>query len=309
MLIPDPPVEAPSILGMLGWAPPALPVLPLAAVLAAALYLTGVRAVRRRGRRWPAARVASFLLGCLVLAAVTGLRIEAYSWHLFSAFMFQQLTLSILVPPLLVGGAPGVLLLRATPHRGLGRVVLGAALGLLRSRVPRIVLHSGFTIPLFLMSYYGVYLGGVVDAIGGSWLGHTALQVFFLGAGLLFIIPILSIGPLPGRDSWLMRFFDIFIEMPLHVFIGVILMMATTPMVGLFATPPASWGVDPLRDQSIAGALAWSYGEPIAMITTCLFALRWRRSERRDAERAGADRREEDEREAYNAYLRELRHR
>ncbi|MCA0154754.1 cytochrome c oxidase assembly protein [Tsukamurella sp. M9C] len=292
---------------MLSWDPPALPVLPLAAAVAAALYLLGVRTVRRKGRRWPAARVASFLLGCVVLAGVTGLRIEAYSWHLFSAFMFQQLTLSILVPPLLVGGAPGVLLLRATPHRGLGRVVLGAALGLLRSPAPRILLHSGFTIPLFLMSYYGVYLGGVVDAIGGTWLGHTALQVFFLGVGLLFIIPILSIGPLPGRDSWLMRFFDIFIEMPLHVFIGVILMMATTPMVGLFAAPPAAWGIDPLRDQSIAGALAWSYGEPIAMITTCLFALRWRRSERRDAERAGADRREEDEREAYNAYLRELR--
>lgn len=292
---------------MLGWDPPGLPVLPLVALAAAGAYLLGVRTLRRKGRRWPAARVASFLLGCLVLAAVTGLRIEAYSWHLFSAFMFQQLTLSILVPPLLVGGAPGVLLLRATPHRGLGRVVLGAALGLLRSPAPRILLHSAFTIPLFLMSYYGVYLGGVVDAIGGTWLGHTALQVFFLGAGLLFIIPILSIGPLPGRDSWLMRFFDIFIEMPLHVFIGVILMMATTPMIGLFAAPPADWGVDPLRDQSIAGALAWSYGEPVAMVTTCLFALRWRRAERRDAARAGADRREEDEREAYNAYLRELR--
>ncbi|CAM3722021.1 cytochrome c oxidase assembly protein [Tsukamurella ocularis] len=292
---------------MLGWDPPALPVLPVAAAIAAGLYLLGVRTVRRRGRRWPAARVVSFLLGCLVLAGVTGLRIEAYSWHLFSAFMFQQLTLSILVPPLLVGGAPGVLLLRATPHRGLGRVVLAAALGLLRSPAPRILLQSGFTIPLFLVSYYGVYLGGVVDAIGGTWLGHTALQAFFLGAGLLFIIPILSIGPLPGRDSWLMRFFDIFIEMPLHVFIGVILMMATTPMVALFAAPPAAWGIDPLRDQSIAGALAWSYGEPVAMITTCLFALRWRRSERRDAERAGADRRDEDERAAYNAYLRELR--
>ncbi|WP_082778245.1 cytochrome c oxidase assembly protein [Tsukamurella pseudospumae] len=291
---------------MLAWDPPALPILPLAAIAAAALYVAGVRTLRRKGRRWPVARLVSFLLGCAVLAGVTGLRIEAYTWHLFSAFMFQQLTLSILVPPLLIGGAPGVLLLRATPHRGLGRVVLGAALGLLRSPAPRILLHSAFTIPLFLVSYYGVYLAGVVDAIGGTRAGHTALQVFFLGAGLLFIIPILSIGPLPGRDSWLMRFFDIFIEMPLHVFIGVILMMATTPMVAAFAAPPTSWGIDPLRDQSIAGALAWSYGEPVAMITTCLFALRWRRAERRDAERAGADRREADETNAYNAYLREL---
>ncbi|WP_461167898.1 cytochrome c oxidase assembly protein [Tsukamurella serpentis] len=294
---------------MLAWDLPAIPLLPVLAGAAALFYLAGVRTVRRAGRQWPAARIASFLLGCLVLAAVTGLRIETYSWHLFSAFMFQQLTLSILVPPLLVGGAPGVLLLRATPHHGIGRIVLGAALGLLRSRASRILLHSAFTIPLFLASYYGVYLLGVVDAVGGTWIGHTALQLFFLGSGLLFAIPIMSVGPLPGRDSWLMRFFDIFIEMPLHVFIGVILMMATTPMVAMFADPPAAWGIDPLRDQSIAGALAWSYGEPIAMVTVCIFALRWRRAEHRDTQRAGADRREEDERAAYNAYLADLRRR
>ncbi|MGV7637080.1 cytochrome c oxidase assembly protein, partial [Mycobacterium kansasii] len=72
MLIPDPPVPAPSILGMLSWDPPALPVLPVAAAIAAGLYLLGVRTVRRKGRRWPAARVVSFLLGCVVLAGVTG---------------------------------------------------------------------------------------------------------------------------------------------------------------------------------------------------------------------------------------------
>lgn len=49
------------------------------------------------------------------LAAVTGLAIDGYGYRLFSAFMFQHLTLSILVPPLLVLGAPGRLLLRSTP--------------------------------------------------------------------------------------------------------------------------------------------------------------------------------------------------
>ena len=305
--MPAPPAAAPTVLGMLGWEPPQLPLLPVLAAVAAIVYLIGVRRVRAQGRSWHPARVISFLLGCLALAAVTGLKIEAYSWHLFSAFMFQQLTLSILVPPLLVGGAPGVLLLRATPHHGAGKVVLGTALGLLRSRAPRVLLHSGFTIPLFLISYYGVYLSGIIDRIGGNWFGHTALQLFFLGAGILFILPIMSVGPLPGRDSWLMRFFDIFIEMPLHVFIGVMLMMATTPMVAMFAFPPPEWGIDPVRDQTIAGALAWSYGEPVAMVTVCIFALRWRRAENHDSERAGAEVREDDERAAYNAYLEQLR--
>ncbi|WP_131823060.1 cytochrome c oxidase assembly protein, partial [Mycobacteroides chelonae] len=141
------------------------------------------------------------------------------------------------------------------------------------------VLHPGFTIPLFLFSYYGLYLSDLFDAAAATWLGHTVLEVFFLAAGLLFIIPILSTGPLPVRQSNLGRFFDIFVEMPLHVFIGVILMLAPTPLVATFADPPDGWGVDPVKDQGVAGALAWSYGEPIALITTVIFAVRWRRDE------------------------------
>ena len=64
--------------------------------------------------------------------------------------------------------------------------------------------------------------------------------------------------------------------------IGVVMMMATSPMIALFATPPPHWGIDPLADQNIAGALAWSYGEPVALIIVTIFAIRWHRDERRD---------------------------
>ena len=101
-------------------------------------YVLAVRVVRSRGRQWAWTRTASFLGGCIALAAVTGLAIDGYGYRLFSAFMFQHLTLSILVPPLLVLGAPGQLLLRSTPHRGLGRYVVIAALGGLRCRASRI---------------------------------------------------------------------------------------------------------------------------------------------------------------------------
>ena len=118
----------------------------------------------------------------------------------------------------------------------------------------------------------------------------------------------LSIGPLPGRPSYLGRFFDLFVEMPLHVFFGVILMMASTPLVATFATSPPEWGIDPLDDQEWAGALAWSYGEPVALLVVVLFAVRWYRSEQRTA--AAEDRygrvEAERERAAYNAYLRSL---
>lgn len=231
------PTTPPSVLGMLGWLPPPVPLLPVLAVGLAVWYLIAVGVVRSRGREWNWLRTVSFLAGCVALAAVTGLAIDGYGYRLFSAFMFQHLTLSILVPPLLVLGAPGRLLLRSTPHRGLGRYVLIAALSGLRCRLARIVLHPGFTIPSFLLSYYGLYLSDLFDAAAASVGGHVGLQVFFLASGLLFILPILSTDPLPVRQSNLGRFFDIFVEMPLHVFIGVILMMAPRALTDTFAHP------------------------------------------------------------------------
>lgn len=301
------PLEPPTLGTLIGWYPTAVPLFPALAALAATLYLVGVLRLHRLERPWPWPRTVSFLCGCLALAAVTGLAIEGYGFRLFSAFMFQHLTLSILVPPLLVLGSPGALLLRSTPHHGVGRFALIVALGALRSRAARILLHPGVTIPLFLFSYYGLYLSSLFDVVASSWIGHTALEAFFLASGILFIVPILSADPLPVRQSNLGRFFDIFLEMPLHVFIGVILMMAPRALTTTFASPPPEWGIDPVADQAVAGALAWSYGEPIALLTVLIFAIRWRRDEEKTAVRHDIEGGTHDEDlAAYNAFLQRL---
>ncbi len=301
------PAEPPTVWSLLEWNPPAIPVLPIVAGLLAGWYLLGVVRLHRMGRSWPWWSTACFLSGCLILAAVMGLSIERYGFRLFSAFMFQQLTLSILVPPLLVLGSPGRLLLRSTPHHGFGRWVLVAALAGLRSRAAAFLLHPAVTIPLFLFSYYGLYLSQLFDTIAATWLGHNGLEIFFLATGVLFVIPILSTDPLPIQQTNLGRMFDIFVEMPLHVFIGVILMMAPRPLIGIFANPPAEWAVDPVKDQAVAGALAWSYGEPIALVTTLIFAVRWRREEQVETEAREADgARQDDELASYNRFLQQL---
>ncbi|MGX1775918.1 cytochrome c oxidase assembly protein [Nocardia brasiliensis] len=303
--VPDAP---PSLGAMLGWVPQPVPLLPAVAVLAAVVYLLGVRQLRRIGRAWPWWRTACFLGGCVLLLGVTGLAVEGYGYRLFSAWMFQHLTLSIAIPPLLVLGSPGVLLLRATPHHGIGRLVLRVALAGLRSRFARMLLSHACTVSLFLFSYYGVYLTSLVDTVGATMAGHLALEVFFLASGILFIVPVLSVGPLPVRQTNIGRFFDLFLEMPLHAFFGVIIMMATTPMIERFAHPPESWNVDPMSDQQLAGALAWSYGEPVAFLIVVVFAIRWRRDEERSAAaRERANRSADTELRAYNDYLAQLR--
>ncbi|WP_199421635.1 cytochrome c oxidase assembly protein [Actinotalea solisilvae] len=304
------PTSPPSLETMLAPTLQPVPVLPALALTLLVLYLAGAVRLWSSGRRWSIGATIWFVLGCVVLAIVTGAGIEGYGLRLFSAFMFQQLTLMMLVPPLLVLGRPGTLLLRATPHHGLGRWILVAARRSLRSPVSRVALHPAVMVPLFLLAFYGLYLGELAVPLLRTWSGHLFLEVGFLVAGLLFTVPVLSADPLPIRQTHPGRLLDLVLEMPLHAFFGVIVMMATVPMVPLFAAPPAMWAIDPLRDQQVAGALAWSYGEAPGLLMLLLIASRWQRS---DAARSIARDRQIDrdggadaELEEYNEYLARL---
>ncbi|WP_229738449.1 cytochrome c oxidase assembly protein [Isoptericola cucumis] len=285
-----------------------IPVIPVIALLAAALYLAGAIHVWTTGRRWSPWATLSFLSGCAVLTIVMGAGVEGYGLEMYSVFMFQQLTLMMAVPPLLVLGRPGTLLLRTVPHNRAGRPVLVAARWGLRSWPGRVALHPALMIPLFLLCFYALYLSDLAGDLLSTWGGHLSLELLFLLAGILFTVPVLSRDPLPKPQGHLGRAADMFIEMPTHAFFGVIVMMASAPLVSAFTHPPASWGVDVMADQGTAGALAWSYGELPSLIMLLIIFVRWNKDETRKV--AAADRRIDAEGDpdldAYNDYLRRL---
>ncbi len=302
------PGAPPTLLGFLSPVPLPLPLLPMVAGVLAVAYLAGAVRLWARGRRWPVWRTVSFLLGCIALAAVTGLGVEGYGYALFSVFMFQQLTLMMAIPPLLVLGSPGTLLLRATPHYGFGILVLCAAHAGLRSRTARWLLSPWLAVPLYLAAFYGLYLADFADPILSTVTGHTLLEVGFLVTGMLFTIPILSSDPLPVRMSHGGRALDVFAEAALHAFFGVFLMMATSTLVQGFAGPTVALGIDPIEDQRLAGGLAWSYGEAPTLLMLIYVMHRWFREDTTQA--VAADRRKDafgdPDLDAYNDYLTRL---
>lgn len=285
-----------------------IPLIPVIALVLGLLYLAGAIRLWIARRRWPLWRTLVFLVGCALTALITGAGIEGYGLRMFSVFMFQQLTLMMVVPPLLLLGRPGTLLLRATPHRGVGTAALRTAHLGLRSKLGRLALHPSVMIPLFLVSFYGIYLSNLADMLLPTWYGHVGLELLFLVAGVTFTVPLLSTDPLPVEPTHLGRLVDVFIEIALHAFFGVIVMMATTPLVEFFATPPASWNVDPMADQFLAGGLAWAYGEIPTVLLLLLVMMRWQRDDSRKSARAAAeaDLHGDHDLDAYNAYLARL---
>jgi cytochrome c oxidase assembly factor CtaG len=287
-----------------GWS-----VLAVLSLLALVAYLVGVVRLTRSGVTWPWWRTASFVLGALSLFFATGTGLNGYGMVLFGVHMAQHMVLSMISPLLLLCGSPITLALRALP-RGTGTAGTPRALllELLHSRFARVVSHPAFTVPLFLASLYGVYFTPLFDDLMANPLGHQFMLAHFLVTGLLFFGPILGQDPWPRTVGYPGRMLELLIPVPFHAFFGVSIMMADTLVVQTFASPPASWGVDPLADQSTAGAIAWSFAELPTVIVLAVVFFAWASSEERRGRRLDrqAERDADAELDAYNARLRAM---
>lgn len=278
-------------------------------VLALVLYGWGVLRLVRRGDRWPVGRTIGFTAGVLTVALVMCTGLNDYGMVLFSVHMIQHMVISMLSPILLLLGAPVTLALRALPSAGRGRKGPRELLvALLHSRYVRVISHPLFTIPLFIASLYGLYFTPLFDFLMESMAGHLAMMVHFLAVGLVFFWPIMGVDPGPHRPGYVMRILELFVGMPFHAFFGIALMMATTPLVGTFADPPASLGVTALGDQNTAGGIAWAFSEIPSVLVLIALVFQWYVSEQRQARRRdrAADRDGDRELEEYNAYLASL---
>ncbi|MDT5227887.1 MAG: hypothetical protein QOH94_1680 [Mycobacterium sp.] len=282
-----------------------------AAIIFAALYLAGVRRLRRRGDAWPIGRTVAWLLGCLVLLFVSSSGIGRYMPAMFSMHMAAHMLLSMLVPILLVLGGPVGLALRALPAAGRAdppgmREWLLAAL---HSKVSKFLTNPVVATVLFVAGFYGLYLGGLFDAAVGSHIGHVLMNIHFLVSGYLFYWVVIGVDPTPRPIPPLAKVGVVFASLPLHAFFAIIL-MSMQKVLGdsFYRSLHLSWHTDLMGDQRLGGGMAWAAGEiPLAVVMIALL-VQWSRSDERTARRLdrAADRDEDADLVAYNAMLAEL---
>lgn len=282
-----------------------------AAVALAVLYVVGVRRLRRRGDAWPIGRTVGWLCGCAALLVGTSSGIGRYGPAMFSVHMGQHMILSMLVPILLVLGAPVTLALRALPAMGRSappgpREWLLAAV---HSPPARFLTHPLVALPLFVGSYYALYFSGLFAAALPQHAAHVVMNLHFLLTGMVFFWPIVGIDPAPRRLPPAARMGILFASVPFHAFFGVALMSSATVIGDEFYRALAlPWVPDPLRDQQLGGGLAWASGEIPLLLVVVVLLVQWsrydERSARRDDRRAAAD--GDADLSAYNAMLRGL---
>jgi len=261
----------------------------LAAVaLAAALYVTGLRVLRRRGDTWPVGRTVAWFSSLAVVLLVTSGGVARYAPILFSVHMVQHMALNMVAPVLGVLGAPLTLALRTLPaesSRG-GRPPRQTLLALFHSWPVRLLTHPLVASVIFVFSLYGLYFSGLFEhAMRNHW-GHLAMEVHFLAAGGLFFWVLVGIDPAPRRVPYAARLPLLLVVMAFHAFFGVALLSGTSVIAEpYYASLHRTWGDPQIVDQQLGGGIGWALGEPITLAVLGIVVVQWVRADEREARR------------------------
>jgi putative copper resistance protein D len=258
------------------------------AALALGLYVTGAVRMARRGDGWPVLRTVSWVLGCLVLVWATGGAPGVYGRVLFSAHMLGHMTMSMVVPALLVLGAPVTLALRTLGARHDGsRGPREWLLAVVHSRVMAVLGHPLVAAGLFAGSLVTFYYSPLFELSLRTHTGHVLMHAHFLLVGYLFANVLIGIDPGPARPPYPMRLLLLFATMAFHAFFGVALVQGSQLLAPeVLASLGRTWGRSPLADSS---TVARSPGGSASSRCCCsAWGSRSPGSARTTARRAGA---------------------
>ena len=288
------------------------------AALMIALYAVGLRRLHQRGDRWPVGRSIAWFGAAVLLAWATSGGIGTYARVLFSVHMVQHMLLAMLIPVLMVLGAPSTLALRVLPARRGDPGPREWLVAFLQSRVVGFFSNPLVAAPIFVVSFYGVYFTSLFATLMGSHWGHIAMQTHFVLAGYLFFWALIGIDPGPRRLPYLARLVIHLVVMPLHAFFNIAILSTTTLLAGeYFRSLQRPYLTDLLADQHLGAGVGWAMGELPMLIVVVAIGVQWMRSDEREAGRFDrkADRAEagdpgvEDELSAYNRHLQSLHER
>ncbi|AXE53769.1 cytochrome c oxidase assembly protein [Aurantimicrobium sp. MWH-Uga1] len=270
-------------------------------------YLVGVYRLHKRGDKWPWYRAVLWVSGLLLLFYITSGGINAYEMYLFSAHMGAHMALGMMVPILLVPGAPVTLAMRAIDKRqddsrGGREWILKAV----HSGYANVISNPIFATVNFVGSLWLFYYTPIFRWATSDHIGHEWMIVHFLLAGYLFVQSLIGIDPVKSRLPYPFRLIQLLAAMTVHAFFGLGVMSSESLMLAdWYGAMGRTWGSTPLEDQQAGGAIAWSVGEIPNMILSLILGYQWFRSDAKEAKRKDrqADRTDDAELKAYNEML------
>jgi putative membrane protein len=236
-----------------------LQVIALTAVGAAyALRATTLARERRPVSAW---RVVCFYCGMAVIAVAFVSPIAHIGEELVFAHMIQHLLLADLAALLIVLGLTRALIQPLLAIRIVGRLQFLA--------LPFVAL------PLWIASLYAWHAPPLYDGVVTSEALHVLMHASFIGFGILMWMPLVGPLPVPRWFGGGAQLAYTGIARLAAAALGNILMWSGVVLYEAYAPGQAHWGISPLADQSIAGAIMMAEGMVVTLAMLAWIILRW----------------------------------
>jgi putative membrane protein len=219
-------------------------------------------------------RLVALLSGALSLWIAVGSPVAGMDHQLLTLHMVQHLLLMTVAAPLILLGAPVVVLLQSLPKHFRSSVVAVHSVG-------RLLTHPAFCWIASTVTVTGWHVPALFELGMQSEAWHRAEHANFLAAGLLFWSPVVQ--PWPSLAKW-PRW-----SVPLYLFLATLPCDALSALLTFcnrvvyphYLSAHRIVDVSPLRDQELAGALMWvwvtfAYLVPAALVTIQMLSPRRR---------------------------------
>ena len=240
------------------WTANPAPVLGLAA--AAVVYPWICRRFPPRGRQF-----LYFWAGLAVLAGALLSPLDAGAEYLFTLHMLQHMLLLLVAPPLLALAVPPSLL-----GWIYGRPALRRLFRALWTPVPAFLLFNAALLLWHLPAAYDATLRV-------PWV-HAAEHVSFVASGLVFWGVIVSPAPVFVRAPLALRLAMLIGADVVNFILGFALAFAGRPFYAPYITVGRLWGLTPLDDLRLGGAVMWVMGQMMYAVPVLILinVILWR---------------------------------
>jgi cytochrome c oxidase assembly factor CtaG len=227
-------------------------------------------------RRWPPWRTAVFFIGIAAFLFALVPALEALAVDLFSVHMLQHVLLTTIAPPLLFIGEPVRPLLLGLPDALRAGVVRPLTRNDAVRSLVHLLRHPLVAVVLFVGGVYLWHWPALYDAAVEDARVHVLEHAHFFGAAMLFWSVVVDPVPFRGTLPYAARIIYLLLAgAAQNTLLGGILSFSTRLLYPHYADTTARYGLDPLTDQRIGGALMWVVGDAVFLLGVSLAFFRW----------------------------------
>jgi len=244
-------------------------------LLSATIYLCGWWQLNRRlPQRFGVWRLIAFQAGLLTLFLALASPLHALAELLLQFHMVQHLLLMMVVPPLLLLGAPILPLLHGLPRPALQYALSKVFAWTALQYLGRFLTHPVVCLVAFTVSTVAWHVPGLYELALRAELWHEAQHVCFLSTGILFWWPVVQPWPSPLRwPRWTMIPYLLLADLQ-NTALSAFLIFSERILYPTYAAVPRLWGIPALDDQAAAGVIMWVPGSVIFLLPVGVLVIR-----------------------------------